>query len=125
MHRTLALAVTFVLNAGSIAHAQYAAWDPPSPNGFVEPPRSGGEVELGFWTSSRNDTFVDTGISNVNGVLRAAVVIDQLIELGVVAGWGWGRFDVDTFFGRLTYEAATAADPLLYAGAVIRDDKWR
>jgi hypothetical protein len=126
MHRTLALAVCFVLTVGSIAHAQTAAWDPPTHAGFTEPARSGGGVELGFWTANRNETFFDASASVVNGLLRGAVVIDNLIEVGLVAGWGWGRLDLDFgIFGGSTTEAATAADPLVYGGVVLGDQQWR
>lgn len=87
----------------------------------LAPLTSEGSVELGFFTGAIEPVRVDA----VSGLLRARLVFEQTIELGLVAGWGWAELD-GTPFGLLDGDAASAANPLLYGGLVLHDDHtWR
>ena len=84
----------------------------------LAPLTSEGSVELGFFTGSVGAL----GVDGVSGLLRARLVFDQTIEVGLVAGWGWAEVDI----GGVSADAASAANPLLYGGLVLHDDHtWR
>jgi hypothetical protein len=118
-----------VLCAAAPAAAQNA-WDPPSYSGFrrldqwPQPPRSGGSVEIGFWTASRAAGGGGaTNATSVSGLLRAGVVISEVFEIGAVAGWGWSELLLDPFGSER--EAASASNPLISGTFIAGEQRWR
>jgi hypothetical protein len=118
--------VWLLLLVAAPASAQNA-WDPPGQTGFRRPdgweqaPRSGGSVELGFWTNSADTVLGDVEATSVSGLARAGVVIEEVFEIGAVGGWAWG--EVDTAFG--AGDAASAANPLVSGTFIFSDTRFR
>lgn len=86
MHRWLAIGLAaMALLVTPIAARAQPAWDTPSRRGFELVPRSGANIELGFWTL-RNEA---SQLAALSGLLRAGLVLDESFEIGLTAGWVW------------------------------------
>lgn len=120
------VAILLVLLIAAPLSAQNA-WDPPGqagfrrPDGWAQPPRSGGSVELGLWTNSASTLLGDVDATAVSGLARAGVVIEEIVEVGAVFGWAWG--EIDTTLG--DRDAASAANPMLSASFLANDPRFR
>lgn len=113
---TLALVGGLTALAGT-AHAQ-VPWDAPSPRGFVEVPRSGGHVELGFWQASRDELR----LASFSILGRLGLVLERTTELRFTYGIAYGDLDAEVF-GQS--EAWTSGNPMLSVLYVAGEETFR
>ncbi|MFK7988766.1 MAG: POTRA domain-containing protein [Sandaracinaceae bacterium] len=88
------------------------SWDTPSPAGFREPARSGGEYEMGFFAG---DT--DAARGSLSGFGRLGISLNEVFDLRLTLGWGWGAANDN--------DAGSAANPFLAGLAVVGEERWR
>lgn len=124
--RALGLAATLL--AWPTASFAQPAWDTPSPEGFDLVPRSGVSGELSFWASAGNAGDDSDVVGHFSGLLRAGLLLEEVLELGLVAGFAWTDFGVangvDAILGTSSNHGA-AANPFLSVTGVFGEQRWR
>lgn len=123
MRRSLALglAAAWLASVPSTVTAQ-PAWDAPSPRGFDLVPRTGANLELGFWSHDTDDAQ----LLSLSGLLRAGIVLDRTFEIGLTAGWVWAN--LTPIEGALTAAGShgAATNPHFSFTQIFADEeRWR
>lgn len=115
------LAAALMAVCPAVGEAQ-PTWDPPSSRGFDLVPRSGLSGELAFWTAPTEGEFP----AHTSGLLRAGLVLEQEVELGLVAGWAWTDFD-DNLENQLGESGQHGApgNPFISITGVLGEQRWR
>ncbi len=114
-----------VLAAGAAWASPAAAqprWDTPSARGFELVPRSGAAGELTMWAAAAEG---EDQVGHLSGLLRAGLVLEQVLEIGLVAGWAWTDFDQQRDALGAIGNHGAAANTLLSVMGVAGEQRWR
>ncbi len=118
-----AIAVVAALCSPSAARAQ-AAWDTPSSRGYDLVPRTGANIESGFWGLDNEGRTLFAW----SGLLRAGLVLDRVYELGLDAGFVYAILDdvqVGSFLRDSSGDHGASANPRFSLRGVFGEERWR
>ncbi|MGE0786133.1 MAG: BamA/TamA family outer membrane protein [Sandaracinaceae bacterium] len=113
----LCAAATSLLPVTALAQP---AWDTPSSSGFDLVPRTGAAGDIGFWAAGRSDQRV----GSISGLLRTGLVLEEVFELGLTAGWAWTDFGADPI-GITDGDHGAAANPFISGVGIVGEQRWR
>lgn len=110
--------------AAPAAGAAQSPWDTPSSRGFDLGPRSGASLEASLWGLDN----AGTPLVAFSGMLRAALVLDNVVELSLDAGFAYGVLS-DAGAGNLLRDVSgdhgAAANPRISLRGVAGERRWR
>ncbi len=114
MRSLCAIGVAVVVLSAPVAASAQVAWDSPSSEGFVEVPRTGANIEAGFWGG-------DSGPARFAfvGLLRAGLVLDRAFEIGVDAGFSYGILSGEAG------DHGASANPRISLRGIVGERRWR
>jgi hypothetical protein len=83
-------------------------------------PRSGGSLELGFWTAGLED---GGRLGSISGLLRLGIVLERAVDVRLTLGGAYG--DLDQAALGLGDSAGAFANPSLSAYGLFGEQRWR